>query len=95
MPTVRQSQVSSAVTLLIKQESQPSLAGLDIKSTQIGLINNTGADIVIPAGSTLYATMMSNRRGEDGSITARCVDVRVWSGDSKAKVEVTEADTPF
>jgi hypothetical protein len=83
MATVRNSSVSSACLVRISQERGADLAGLEITTTQIGVVNNTGDAIVIPAGSALYLTVVSNRRGEDGAINARCVDPRVWTGTGR------------
>lgn len=80
MATVRSSSASSACLVRISQERGADLAGFETTSTQIGVVNLTGADLVIPAGSALYLTVVSNRRGEDGVVTARCVDPRVWTG---------------
>jgi hypothetical protein len=88
MATVRSSSASSACLVCISQERGADLAGFETTQTQIGVVNLTSGDIVIPAGSTLYLTVVSNRRGEDGVVTARCVDVRVWTatGDRSATV---------
>jgi hypothetical protein len=85
MANVRNSFVSSACLVRISQERGADLAGLEITTTQIGVVNNTGDAIVIPPGSSLYLTVISNRRGEDGAINARCVDPRVWTGTGKTE----------
>lgn len=81
MATVRSSSSSSACLVRVSQERGADLAGFETIQTQIGVVNVSGGDIVIPAGSTLYLTVVSNRRGADGVVTARCVDPRVWTGD--------------
>ena len=86
--TVRSVSGSAILNLRISQEKGANLAGMEITTTTMGVVNHTGADIVIPAGATLYATVISNRRDEEGTISARCADIRVWTGTANQTQEV-------
>ena len=93
--TVRPVSSSSTMNLRITRERGADLAGLEVTATTVGLVNHTESDVVIPAGATLYLTVISNRRLEDGTVSARCVDIRVWQGDRAPGVKVNEAEVPF
>lgn len=95
--TVRHNSPSSTIFVSFAQKESVSLAGFETKSVEIGIANTTGAPITIPAGSTLYVTVVSTSVNSDtGRKSARCTDPRVYTPSAEsAEVAAVAAEAPF
>jgi hypothetical protein len=96
----RYSGLSSSL-IVVKSVQSVDCFGNQTSVTELGVVNSTGADIVIPAGSTLYVTVVPGTSSvkEDGDAktrTSRGTDVRVWTPKAKdAAATIPAADVPF